>query len=756
MGADRFGDPLERILVRGTAAEQPPLLPRRPRVLSAVLGSLAVGGAERIVLDWAGRTVARPSGAVTVRLAILKDVEPEWPVPAGVELVRFRGEALDEQLASFGARAAGDGSPVVCHLLTAAHRLALRAGGATTVTVLHNASEGWLESAAAIADEPYALAVSRAAADEYRAHGGRIPCKVLRHFPHGRAFAPGERERWRERWAIPQGAWVIGMAGGIKPQKAYTRAVRILREIIDRQQSDPEAPPVVLVVLGGPVGRDGALAWNAVLAQAHRLGVVDCLRMPGFVQEAAAAFCAFDVFLNTSRYEGLSIATLEALAAGLPVVASRVGGQGEVGAHGYALLDADAPDAEWAEALLASACIRRAVRPDWAGFPSERLWNMAHLVRPFRAQRGRVLFVTANLNAGGAQRSLVNLALSLQGRVAFEIAVTGNSTNSAFGRRLGAAGIALFRSDAGRDCLDHAEALIEHICDSGPGIVCFWNVDAKIKLLLVKWLAHRTLKFIEVSPGDYLFEEMAATRRFQECIAFDDAEYYARLDHLVQKFRAPAFAPMAGRTTVIANGVHRPEATRAPGADRSKRFALCGRIAPSKFVLEAIEAVRLLRQEWRDLELHLLGTAEPREREYALRVAAAAGAQPWVVFHGPSPDAPERLCDFDALIVLGRHQGCPNAVLEALAAGVSVVANDSGGTRELVIDGRTGLLVDGVEPHRIAGALRRLLSEPLLAGSLSARGREHAQDHFSMPRMRDRYLRLFRAVEDSPGRQACW
>jgi glycosyltransferase involved in cell wall biosynthesis len=170
--------------------------------------------------------------------------------------------------------------------------------------------------------------------------------------------------------------------------------------------------------------------------------------------------------------------------------------------------------------------------------------------------------------------------------------------------------------------------------------------------------------------------------------------------------------------------------------------ALCGRIAPSKFVLEAIEAMGLLRRHYPDAELHVLGRAEARDRDYAMRVAAAADAR--IVFHGAAFDAPDRLAQFDAVLVLGRHQGCPNAVLEALAAGVPVVANDSGGTRELVLHEKTGLLVDIVDPGAIAAALRRLFDDPALARRLSARGLTHVKRRFSMDRMCENYLRLFR------------
>ena len=697
-----------------------------------------MGGAERIVLDWAERTVAR--GGYGVRIAVLRDSLPEYAVPEGVEVVRFGGADIESNLEAFGAQAAAAGSRAVCcHLLTAAQRRALASGGAVPVPVLHNARDGWIEPASALSDAPYAIAVSRAAVAEAAEGGLRVPFKVVRHYARTPAFAAGARDDWRARWAIPAGARVIGMIGGVKPQKAYTRAVRILRKLLDHEATGPET---FLVILGGPTGRDGKLAWDAALAQALRLDVIDHVRMPGFVPDASRCLCAFDGFLNTSRYEGLSIATLEALAAGLPVVASRVGGQGEVGAEGLTLLELEAPDAEWADALGASVGRHRA--PAWAGFPADRMWTLGCLVRPFVPVRGRVLFVTANLNAGGAQRSLVNLAIALRGSLDFEIAVTGNSTTSAFTQALDAAGIRHFRTAESHECFDHAEALVAHIAQTAPACVSFWNVDAKVKLLLVKWLGHTRARFIDVSPGDYLFEELAATRTFQECIAFTDREYFARLDRLVQKYGAKARGPLTAKTVVIPNGVPMPLTVHEVDLARPARIAICGRIAPSKFLLEAIEAMQFVWREVPDAELHILGTAEPRHRDYALRVVAAAG--PRVTFHGAAFDAPGRLAEYDVLLVLGRHQGCPNAVLEALAAGVPVVANDSGGTRELVVHEKTGLLLEGLDPRTVAVALLRVIRDKALAAKLSARGRAHARKNFSMERMRDRYLRLFRRV----------
>ena len=167
------------------------------------------------------------------------------------------------------------------------------------------------------------------------------------------------------------------------------------------------------MVVGGPTGRHGRAAWDAVLDEMRRSDVQHRLAMPAFIADAAACLPAFNLLLNTSDYEGLSIATLEAVVNGLPVVASDAGGQGELPAEGLTIVPKSAPSAVWIGAII-DALSSRPDPPPWRSFPSYRLWTLAHLARPI-SRNARVLFVTANLNAGGAQRSLVDLTSRLNG-----------------------------------------------------------------------------------------------------------------------------------------------------------------------------------------------------------------------------------------------------------------------------------------------------------------------------------------------------
>jgi glycosyltransferase involved in cell wall biosynthesis len=129
----------------------------------------------------------------------------------------------------------------------------------------------------------------------------------------------------RDRYGIADGTLVIGMVGEFKTQKAYTRAVRVLAQI--RRHL-----PAKLLILGGwdHEWGHGRQAYTATHRLALELGVITDLLTPGPMPDAEKYYAAFDVFLNTSAYEGLSVSLLEAIQAGCPIVTADVGGNREV------------------------------------------------------------------------------------------------------------------------------------------------------------------------------------------------------------------------------------------------------------------------------------------------------------------------------------------------------------------------------------------------------------------------------------------
>jgi glycosyltransferase involved in cell wall biosynthesis len=130
--------------------------------------------------------------------------------------------------------------------------------------------------------------------------------------------APGARERARAALGLPEEALVIGCVGRLVELKNHRALIAQLPALA------ADFPQLRLVLLG-----EGPLA-SGLRAQAAALGVADRLVMPGARDDVHALLPGFDVFALPSHTEGLSIALLEACAAGLPIVASRVGGNPEI------------------------------------------------------------------------------------------------------------------------------------------------------------------------------------------------------------------------------------------------------------------------------------------------------------------------------------------------------------------------------------------------------------------------------------------
>ena len=116
---------------------------------------------------------------------------------------------------------------------------------------------------------------------------------------------------------------------------------------------------------------------------------------------------------------------------------------------------------------------------------------------------------------------------------------------------------------------------------------------------------------------------------------------------------------------------------------------------------------------------------------------------------GPLPDFPARVSSYAALMLASEQQGCPNTSLEAMAAGVPVIANDDGGTAQQVIDGETGFLVPRLDAGLYAERALCVLADPELRNRLGANAREHVMRNFPLAAMRERYSALFRAHQTS-------
>jgi glycosyltransferase involved in cell wall biosynthesis len=190
---------------------------------------------------------------------------------------------------------------------------------------------------------------------------------------------------------------------------------------------------------------------------------------------------------------------------------------------------------------------------------------------------------------------------------------------------------------------------------------------------------------------------------------------------------------------------------RALGLDPSLRYCtFVGRIGYRKGVDILIEAwrevaprfpdTRLLlvgprREDYRQAhEAEFIGDLENRIRKYRLGET--------VVWAGKSDNVETYLRASDVFLFASRREGCPNALLEAMASGLPIVTTRMENiTDDLITPDQEGL-VTAEDPAAFAEALARVLTSPALASELGARARQRVEAEFSIGRTAERYLEI--------------
>lgn len=730
-----------------------------------VIPSLSVGGAERIVVDLA--SVFSECGT-PVDVVVLRDAPSEHPIAfPGVNVIRLGGLPWPERLRIAAEAIRATGLPGYCHLTSTDELRVLWKHGVQTIPVVHNVRNGWREDPSAweVDNVPFVVSCGEFVAADLRATGIAKPIVTIRHtVPGAKPMAPQRRLALRSAFGADAETLLVGMVGRIVSQKRYTRAVRILGELARRRK-------VRLVILGATRDEEGRVCRAAIEAEAQRQGVRHMLVMPGPVAEASSIVGAFDVFLNTSCYEGVSIATMEAVAAKVPVVTGDVGGQREAIGPNDHLLDEEASDEVWADAVERAADIKtfRNAPHGWVWFAAAHSWPWLAALGPgadLQSSDGSpldCLFVTGNLDVGGAQRSLCNLVSELPGHgVNAAVAVVGPIGVPGFMNRAQSAGVEfldLSNDAAGNHSLRaRIGRVLSLVRARAPKVVCFWNMDAATKLGIAKVLAGGPVKIADVSPGPMLYAELQAEAEIGRILTLSPADFIGSLDLLVSKYAdglPAAHLPQPKAMAVIPNGVYvdspmlpDDEEPQVPaGADPALAVITVGRLTAAKRPELLPPLARALERRVPGATLTVVGGVHGPQADAAWEgmLEAAGGDLPANLhFVGPDHRSTAFLPRFAAFYMVSESQGCPNASLEAMAAGLPVVANDDGGTGEQVIDGITGRLIPTQEDEAfveaLADALADLLLNPERARAMGRAGRDRVRTEFSMAKMAETYV----------------
>lgn len=224
-------------------------------------------------------------------------------------------------------------------------------------------------------------------------------------------------------------------------------------------------------------------------------------------------------------------------------------------------------------------------------------------------------------------------------------------------------------------------------------------------------------------------------------------ESYARTSRLIWRYDPQVIGAAidAERFNPMVDGSKVRRRLRIPPPEEGHMVLYVGRLVPHKGVEFLLEAVPML-----DASAHLVIVGTGPWREALERSAQRLGVEDRVTFAGSVPyeelPAYNRAADVTVLPSISRLEAFGLVGLEAMASERPVVLSDIPGVREVIEDGREGLLARPVDPTDIAEKVNSLLGDPVLRHKMGQRGRRRVLEKFTWnvvgKEFRDIYLRL--------------
>ncbi len=551
------------------------------------------------------------------------------------------------------------------------------------------------------------------------------------------------------------------VVANLRPVKGHADLIAALAQMDD--------PPMTHLVGDGP-------ERHALEAQVAAAGLAGRIVFEGSVQNGAARFGDAQLAVLPSHSEGTPNAVLEAMAAGLPTVATAVGGVPELIVDGETgiLVPPRDPEALAAaiERLAADPSLRtrmgvaaRTAAHAWS-WPSvvdareqiytEALAETARGRRRLRrarrtAQRGGVRLVIGSLQPGGAERQLVRLATELHGRGrVVDVVVVGR--DGPLSADLRAAGVPYA-------CAGFEGVALRHPMRTGRGLARVWTsllrgrpqiLDARLPWAYMLAMPAGLLARVPVRIAGRRaeFSDYRPSRRWHRWLHQLSARCSSAI--VANSARVAEAVPdhegvEPARVHVIANGLDLPTESAHP--ERTPPVVvMVASLRPVKAHDVFLRALALLEPV---PQVRLIGDGPERGRLEAL--VAELGLGDAVTFEGAVRDGARCFLDAQIAVLSSRSEGLPGVVLEAMGAGLPVVATAVGGVTELVEDQTTGLLVPPDDPAALAAALAELLADPERRAAMGATARTRAEA-FSWERCVQAHEALYDSLCAASGR----
>ncbi len=184
--------------------------------------------------------------------------------------------------------------------------------------------------------------------------------------------------------------------------------------------------------------------------------------------------------------------------------------------------------------------------------------------------------------------------------------------------------------------------------------------------------------------------------------------------------------------------------------DSAKVVLSVGRLSSEKAHADLIQALLLLKRGDPKSDVRLVLVGDGIEKPNLENLVSLSGLASEVIFAGQQRNIWPYYGLADVFALPSLSEGSPNVLLEAMCAGVPIVATSVGGVPETVEDETTALLVARRDPPALAAAIRRILGDPDLAARLTANASIRVVEHFSPQSYCDRLCQIYRTAMGTP------
>jgi glycosyltransferase involved in cell wall biosynthesis len=561
-----------------------------------------------------------------------------------------------------------------------------------------------------------------------------------------------DKEKKKKELGITNDGPIIGFGVRLTKAKGITYLLQAMPEIM-------RAYPNITLVIAGTGDYEDRLKKEArdrgidknVLFLGPRLDIPELLKL-------------FDLYVLPSLWEGLPIALLEAMAAGCPVVATKVGGNYMVIQHGEngSLIEPQNPS------LLASEIIsvltNEELRKNYAAKSAslfkerftarvmtgqyERLY-LREKAGQAKVKKIRLMQITHDLAIGGLQQVVVNICKSID-RNMFDISVLCLRNLGEFVPEIEKMGIKVHFLPQKRNGVDYLSFLkvAKILRDQRVDVIHTHNtqpfIDGTIAAFLsgVKTIIHTDHSREFPDKRRYMFSEWLMSHFAYKVVGVSEP---TRQDLIKYEKISPE------KVVTIINGIDESKFLIEIDKERKKKelgitndgpiIGLGVRLSKQKGITYLLQAMPEIIKAYPDITLVIAGGGDYEER--LKQETRDRGITKNVLFIGPRLDMPEVLKLFDLYVLPSLWEGLPIVILEAMAAGCPIVATNVGGNYMAIQHGENGVLIEPKKPALLASEIIRVLRNEDLRTNYAKKGMELFKSKFSAEVMTQHYQRLY-------------